>query len=396
MRAAAAGGLLIVAALAGALAPGRARACSFAGPSPHTIDSALVGVDQTPPTLPQPVVAEINHNESEGCGASNSCHDIVSARITNLATDDTTSSDQIGYRFAVVAGTRPAGFSLPDGTARMPIYDGSFSLYWTAGEDVDVTLTLFAVDAAGNQSAARTLRIHDDLGGCSVGRNERRGVLTLAIMALVLAAAARRRPGRHGAMGALVILVAVAAVISPSRARACDPLQGPSAHVVDPATVGVDEVAPVLAQPQVVEITRGDDDGCVMSKCANPSTIVINAAATDDTTPADAIGYRFAVAGGALPGGLALPAGAVDTPFFGGTFRFNFDAGNRDDIDFTLQVIAVDAAGNESAPQTVRVHDDTGGCSVGRGHPAVLSFAVVMLALGIAARRPRQRRRLRR
>ena len=188
------GALLAIAAFVAIVAPGRAHACSFAGPTPHIIDPAMVGVDQTPPTLPQPAVAEITHNDSDGCMETSSCHDIVSARITNLAIDDTTSSDQIGYRFAVIAGTPPAGFSLPTGTVRMPIFDGSFYLHWTAGQDVDVTLNVFAVDAAGNQSGPQMLRIHEDLGGCSVGRSHP-ALLTLAVVAVVtLATAARRRP----------------------------------------------------------------------------------------------------------------------------------------------------------------------------------------------------------
>ena len=209
---------MAIAALAVVVSPVRAHACSFAGPTPHIIDPAMVGVDQTPPTLPQPVVAEIQHYEPEGCMEGNSCQDIVSARITNLATDDTTSPDQIGYRFAVVSGTRPAGFSLPTGTARMATFDGSFYLHWSAGQDVDVTLNLFAVDAAGNQSAPRALRIQEDTGGCSVGRGARAGTASLALVVLALAAVARRRRGRRGVVSALLGLVAMAAVLAPSPA----------------------------------------------------------------------------------------------------------------------------------------------------------------------------------
>jgi hypothetical protein len=78
----------------------------------------------------------------------------------------------------------------------MAIFDGSFYLYWSAGQDVDFTLNLFAVDAAGNQSAPRTLRIHEETGGCSVGRRHP-AVLTLAAVTLALATAARRRPRRR-------------------------------------------------------------------------------------------------------------------------------------------------------------------------------------------------------
>lgn len=64
--------------------------------------------------------------------------------------------------------------------------------------------------------------------------------------------------------------------------------------------------------------------------------------------------------------------------------------GNGDDVDFTLQLVAGDAAGNESAPQTVRIYDDIGACSVGRrngvnGGP----LAILMLALVLAGRRRR-------
>lgn len=186
------GALMTIAAFVAIVAPGRAHACSFVGPRPHIVDPAMVGVDQTPPTLPQPVVAEIHHYEAEGCMEGSSCEDVVSARITNLASDDISTVDQIGYRFAVVAGTPPVGFSLPVGTVHMATFDGSFYLYWQAGQDVDVTLNVFAVDAAGNQSAPRMLRIHEDSGGCSVGRS-RPALLTLAVVTLALATPARRR-----------------------------------------------------------------------------------------------------------------------------------------------------------------------------------------------------------
>ena len=77
-----------------------------------------------------------------------------------------------------------------------------------------------------------------------------------------------------------------------------------------------------------------------------------------------------------------------------GKIWFNWDDGTEDHapIDFTLRVVAIDRAGNESAPQTVRVTDDPGGCAVVRPHPRGLAWAVAA-ALLLARRRRRRRER---
>ena len=187
----AAGGLLIVAALAGIVAPGRARACVFAGPTPHTIDVAMVGVDLTPPSLAKPVVGDITRLDATGCDANSECGHTTIISLTNLATDDTTPINKIGYRLTVIAGggyTPKTGVFDPGGSGdTFPVYLGADQ------EDFDFTLEVVAVDAAGNESAPQTVRIHQDTGACSIGRGARGGVVTLAIVALVLAAAARRR-----------------------------------------------------------------------------------------------------------------------------------------------------------------------------------------------------------
>jgi MYXO-CTERM domain-containing protein len=53
---------------------------------------------------------------------------------------------------------------------------------------------LVAVDAAGNESAPQTVRIHDDMGGCSIGRRSgvKGGTLAMLVLALVLAGRRRR------------------------------------------------------------------------------------------------------------------------------------------------------------------------------------------------------------
>jgi hypothetical protein len=99
---ASAGGLLVVVALAGVVSTTRAHACSFLGPTPHVIDATMIGVDRTPPILPQPTVATINRHDGTGCMSADSCGDFVSVKITNLASDDMTPADKIGYRLTVV------------------------------------------------------------------------------------------------------------------------------------------------------------------------------------------------------------------------------------------------------------------------------------------------------
>jgi hypothetical protein len=190
----AAGYVLAVLVLPAVVSPARARACSFIGPVPHTIDPALVGVDQTPPNLPQPMVAQISRHDGTGCMSGDSCGDFTTANITNLATDDMTAPNRIGYRFAVVAGRLPAGLTLPTGVVDWALADASLWINWSGiSEDFDFTLQLVAVDAAGNESAPQTVRIQDDSGGCSIGRRNAIGDATPLIAMFALAAAARRR-----------------------------------------------------------------------------------------------------------------------------------------------------------------------------------------------------------
>jgi len=58
-----------------------------------------------------------------------------------------------------------------------------------------------------------------------------------------------------------------------------------------------------------------------------------------------------------------------------------------------LQVVAIDGAGNESAPQTVRVADDPGGaCAVARPRRSGAGPATVVAAVLLLAARKRRRK----
>jgi hypothetical protein len=73
----------------------------------------------------------------------------------------------------------------------------------------------------------------------------------------------------------------------------------------------------------------------------------------------------------------------------------NWDDGPPDDqgtIDFTLQVVALDEAGNESDPQMVRIRDEVGGCRVVGGGSRGRSILVLGVLVLIADLRRRRRR----
>jgi len=191
----------------------------------------------------------------------------------------------------------------------------------------------------------------------------------------------------------LLVVGAVAVVVAaPGRdARACDPI-GQVIHTVVPSMQATDQTPPtlpVIPAPLIHHADNSDSNGCGGSKCSDVSYIGIPAVATDDMTPPEKIGYRLTLESGHLPAGEVLPADAIEP--IGGLLKVYFiDATS---FDFTLQVVAIDLAGNESAPQSVQVQDlHTQDCSAaGRpalpSGPAVLAVAAILLA----ARRRRRR-----
>ena len=186
-------GALLVSA--GLVFPGRARACDVATPALHTIDPAQVGVDQTPPQLVEPAVAELRNIDHSDNGCASKCGWDHSARLINLGTDDMTPADRIGYRVTLVAGDAPS-LTTSGERAILGAADGSLTLYWDGDDDFDFTLQLIAVDAAGNESAPRTVRVSDG-GGCSVGGRRVSDGFALAVVALAVVSAAARSPRRR-------------------------------------------------------------------------------------------------------------------------------------------------------------------------------------------------------
>jgi len=196
---------------------------------------------------------------------------------------------------------------------------------------------------------------------------------------------------------ALIIAIVAGAASIPAPARACSSA-GPTPHVVDPAMQATDQMPPTLPPPGAPRITRGKGAqgvGCTASasSCDDIGSIVIPVRATDDNTPPAQIGFRMSVEDGSLPSGLTLPSGAVKP--WGDVLVLNWVDGASDDqepIDFTLRVVAIDLAGNESAPQTVRVSNDPGGCTIAPARRPYSALAFVATAVSLLATRRWRRR----
>jgi len=166
-------------------------------------------------------------------------------------------------------------------------------------------------------------------------------------------------------MNRVFLLAVVAIVVAALRrdARACDPVT-PWTHMLDTTMQATDHTPPTLPATPAPQIHFEEDsatDGCA-GKCGDGNWVGIPAVATDDQTEAGRIGYRLSLASGTIPQDMSLPVTDIE-PLFG-LVRVYF---NRDTVtswDFTVQVIAIDLAGNESAPQMVRLEHSDSGCAV--------------------------------
>lgn len=191
-------------------------------------------------------------------------------------------------------------------------------------------------------------------------------------------------------MNRLCSLAVVATVVGALRvdARACDAV-GTYPHTVDTSMQATDQTPPTLPAIPAPTIHYADETsdgvGCG-AKCGEATYVGIPAVATDDTTDRYRIGYRFSLESGVLPSNFALPATAIDPN--GDVVRIFFNSETAS-FDFTLQVVAIDLAGNESAPQSVRVVQMNHACAVA-GAPATgyrFGWLALAGALVLAARR---------
>ena len=197
----------------------------------------------------------------------------------------------------------------------------------------------------------------------------------------------------------LIAAVTAAGVASaPADARACS-LVGPQPHIVDPTLQASDQTPPTLPTPLPARIKRGElvqQTGCgaQVSSCDDLGIIYITAQATDDMTPPEKVGYRLSLESGMLPPGLTLPPDAIEPgePTDQLVLYWS-DGADQPPFAFTIRIVAVDLAGNESPPQLLLIADEPSGhaaCAVARGgvsRPALAALAALAVLLATRRRR---------
>jgi hypothetical protein len=161
--------------------------------------------------------------------------------------------------------------------------------------------------------------------------------------------------------------------------------------VLDPATVGIDQTAPTVVIDSITirEGRAPERSGCgtvSSTSCDDIGSIRVSIGeVSDDLTPVEAIGYRLIIEGDTgdtgIPVGdsqtlLAYPDGEVFVRFI------DDDVYNEGEWDFTVRVVAVDQAGNESEPTPpIRLTQSAGGCSATGAAPLASTILPGALAL---------------
>jgi hypothetical protein len=155
-----------------------------------------------------------------------------------------------------------------------------------------------------------------------------------------------------------------------------------SADTTPPSAVEVTDIS-------IVRSERYEEEGCtgrVSGTCPSVGILRLAVAATDDLTPAAALGYRVTITRGA-----AILRHIYDRIAEHGyvSFDFPFEA----DLDHDLEISAIDAAGNVGPPITIHIADRTGGCAATRpaSSPAVLALVAVAFVTRRRSRLPASR-----
>lgn len=182
----------------------------------------------------------------------------------------------------------------------------------------------------------------------------------------------------------------------------------PRVHELDLEQVGVDITPPGEIPAVDVEVIRGQGprpgDGCSMGGAGSLDdlgrVILHVATPTDDGTSADLMGYRVVHFDGKLPSNIAMPtteAWRLErlTEDGGGDLYLYWDDGSTDhqeSLDFTIDIVPIDLAGNEGPAYRVRIRDggDAGCARSGQssGPWMLLTLLIVFVAVvRVAGRR---------
>jgi len=159
----------------------------------------------------------------------------------------------------------------------------------------------------------------------------------------------------------------------------------PGAQLFEIVANPSDQLAPSEPTVSLVKVQRGDDwqedDGCgshASSSCDGLAFVLLKVEAQDDTGPDSGLGYVFETKNTQL----SIPAGPVRTDAAGQIMLIFKDVSDdgKDDFDATLEVSAVDKAGNVSLRSTpITISNKGSGCRVARNTPTGLLWTLAML-----------------
>ena len=127
-------------------------------------------------------------------------------------------------------------------------------------------------------------------------------------------------------------------------------------HVLDPRYAD-DDVAPsaLVASAAVWRSPASDDSGC--TSCGpSPGYVHLELSATDDRTPYERLGYKFAIAAGQPPRGLDLTHTLLPNPYdgWGHQLGLAFDT-SSEPFSFDLEIRAIDLDGNAGPPVVITI-----------------------------------------
>lgn len=212
-------------------------------------------------------------------------------------------------------------------------------------------------------------------------------------------ASAVRRSSTLSALRALSIALLILAM-GDRAAHACS--FGQNVHTLDPAEQAMDTQPPSTPVVGNLKIERGRGpqmQGCgsAVTSCDDIGTVSFTASATDDRTAAAMLGYRLAITRGQAP--VDLLSSGQDVRGFSGTIFLKWLDGGTDDqedLDFDLEVRAIDLGGNVSSQVTiVRVQNGLGGCHIVAGVPRSARtlglVSIVLFTSALVLRRSRRR-----
>lgn len=188
-------GLMLAAASALVATEPSATACSIASPRPLVLDPQ--STDTTPPGVPTATVTSIRRGKGpEGCSSS-SCDDLGRIDIALTAEDDQVAADKLGFQVEVSDGNPPSGLRVPSGPVLAS--GGHLYLHWVDGnsdeqESISFTVSIRAVDLAGNTSPPATVNVSDGgSGGCRLGGRRLGSSWATTVVLLVVAVSCLRR-----------------------------------------------------------------------------------------------------------------------------------------------------------------------------------------------------------